>query len=144
VRHHPNCPAFDHTCAAGAAAHWTEFGYRIVDNVGGTIVGATVNEKFPSAKVDDQANSWWRPAAAPSTLDWRNTNGTFIDYWWVWGNAPLPVNPGDPHDNDSVDRAAHEFYIGSPSPGRGCRVQTHTAHRYLGHTEHENITTPAP
>jgi hypothetical protein len=146
MRHHPNCPpvAVDRACPAGAAAHWTEFGYRIVDNVGGTIVGATVNETFPSAKVDDRPNSWWRPVAAPSAPDWRNTNGTFIDYWWVWGNAPLPVHPGDPHDNDSVDRAAHEFFIGSPTPGRGCRVQTHTAHRYLGHTVHENITTPAP
>jgi hypothetical protein len=146
IRHHPNCPppTVDAACPTGAAAHWTEFGYRVVDNVGGTIVGATVNENFPSAKADDQPNSWWRPVAAPSAPDWRNTNGTFIDYWWVWGNAPLPVSPGDPHDNDSVDRTPHEFYIGSPTPGRGCRVQTHTAHRYLGHTVHEGIVSPAP
>lgn len=144
IRHHANCPPFERRCGAGAAAHWTELGYRIVDNVGGTIVGATVNENFPSAKADDQPNSWWRPVAAPSTPDWRNTDGTFIDYWWVFGDPPLPVNPGDPHDNDSVDRAPHEFYIGSPNPGKGCRVQTHTAHRYLGHTVHENIASPAP
>jgi hypothetical protein len=144
TRHHANCPAFDATCPAGAAAHWTEIGYRVVDNVGGTIVGATVNENFPSPKVNDQANTWTSPAAFSSTSVWRNTDGTFIDFWWVWGNTPLPVNPGDPHDNDSVDRLAHEFYVGGTTSGTGCRVQTHTAHRYLGHTEHENITTPAP
>lgn len=144
VRHHANCPPFDHRCHAGTAAHWTEFGYRIVDNIGDTLVGATMNENFPSPKLNDRPNSWWRPVAALSTPDWRNTNGTFIDYWWVFGDPPLPLNPGDPHDNDSVDRTAHEFYVGSPTPGRGCRVQTHTAHRYLGHTEHENIVSPAP
>ena len=144
VRHHPNCPPFDARCRAGTAAHWTEFGYQIVDNIGGTIVGATMNENFPSTKANDRPNSWWPPVAAPSTSDWRNTGGTFIDYWWVFGDPPLPLNPGDPHDNDSVDRTAHEFYVGSPIPGKGCRVQTHTAHRYLGHTMHENIVSPAP
>jgi hypothetical protein len=144
VRHHANCPAFDATCPVGAAAHWTEFGYRVVDNVGGTIVGATVNENFPSAKADDQPNTWTSPAAFSSTSVWKNTDGTFVDFWWVWGNAPLPVNPGDPHDSDSVDQLEHEFYVGGTTPGTGCRVQTHIAHRYLGHTQHENTRSPAP
>jgi hypothetical protein len=54
------------------------------------------------------------------------------------------LNPGDPHDGDSIDRTAHEFYVGGNAPARGCRVQRHTAHRYFGHTEHENVVTPAP
>jgi hypothetical protein len=99
--------------------------------VGGTIVGATINENFPSAKVNDQPNTWTSPAGFCGTSVWRNTDGTFIDFWWVWGNTPL-------------DRLAHGFYMGGTTSGAGCRVQTHTAHRYLGHTEHENITTPAP
>ena len=144
TRHHANCPAFDATCPAGTGAHWTEIGYRIVDNVGGTIVGATVNENFPGAKANDQANNWANPAAFVSTPVWPNTDGTFIDYWWVWGGNPAPVNPGDPTDNQSVDHMTHEFYVGGTAAARGCRVQTHTAHRYLGHTEHENIVTPAP
>jgi hypothetical protein len=38
----------------------------------------------------------------------------------------------------------HEFYVGSDVPTHGVRVQTHTAHRYLGFARHEAITTPAP
>jgi hypothetical protein len=149
TRHHANSPAFDSSCSAGGSGHWTEVGYRVVDNVGGTIVGATVNEDFPSAPVTDQPNNWWVPNATPATSVWHNTDGTFIDYWWVCDTATTPLNPtalnpGDPHDGDSVDRTAHEFYVGRNVPGRGCRVQRHTAHRYLGHTEHENVVTPAP
>ena len=144
LRHHANCPPAFPTCPATCPAHWTEIGYRIVDNVGGTIVGATVNEKFPSAKTNDQANDWVSPASFSSVPVWPNTDGTFIDFWTVWCGTPAPVNPGDPHDNDSVDRLEHEFYVGSRTSGRGVRVQKHTAHRYLGHTVHENIHTPAP
>jgi len=144
TRHHANCPAFDATCPAGVGAHWTEVGYRIVDNVGGTIVGATVNENFPGHKANDQANDWADPAAFVSVPVWPNTDGTFIDYWWVWGGHPAPVNPGAAHDGDSVDHMTHEFYVGGRTAATGCRVQTHTAHRFLGHTEHENIVTPAP
>jgi hypothetical protein len=144
VRHHANCPPAFPTCPATCPAHWTEIGYRVVDNVGGTIVGATVNEHFPSPKVSDQPNDWVSPASFSTVPVWPNTDGTFIDFWTVWCGTPSPVNPGDPHDNDSVDRLEHEFYVGSRTSGRGCRVQTHTAHRYLGHTLHESIRTPAP
>jgi len=144
TRHHANSPAFDANCPTGGPGHWTEIGYRVVDNVGGTIVGATVNENFPSAPAVDMPNNWWTPVATPATSVWHNTDGTFIDYWWVCGGAPAPLNPGDPHDGDSIDRTAHEFYVGGNAPARGCRVQRHTAHRYFGHTEHENVVTPAP
>jgi hypothetical protein len=144
VRHYANCPPAFPTCPATCPAHWTEIGYRVVDNVGGTIVGATVNEHFPSAKTNDQTNDWVSPASFATVPVWPNTDGTFIDYWWIACGTPSPVNPGDPHDNDSVDRLQHEFYVGSRTSGRGVRVQTHTAHRYLGHTVHENIRTPAP
>ena len=112
VRNHANSPAFDAACTVGGAGHWTEIGYRVVDNVGGTIVGATVNENFPAAKVNDRPNNWASPAQFSSGSVWLNTNGTFIDYWWVCDGNPPPVNPGDPHDNDSVDRMQHEFYVG--------------------------------
>ena len=103
-----------------------------------------MNENFPSARWPTEPNNWWPPVAHPATSVWQNTDGTFIDYWWVYGDPALPLNPGDAHDDDSIDRTAHEFYVGCNDPVRGCRVQTHTAHRYLGHTEHENVVTPAP
>jgi len=144
TRHHANSPAFDANCTAGGPGHWTEIGYRVVDNVGGTIVGATVNENFPAAPVADRPNNWWTPVATVATSVWHNTDGTFTDFWWVCDGNPAPLNPGDPHDGDSIDRTAHEFYVGGNAPARGCRVQRHTAHRYFGHTEHENVVTPAP
>jgi hypothetical protein len=144
TRHHANSPRWARNCSATGPGHWTEIGYRVVDNVGGTIVGATVNENFPAASVADRANDWWPPVATVDTSVWHNTDGTFTDFWWVCDGNPAPLNPGDPHDGDSIDRTAHEFYVGGNAPARGCRVQRHTAHRYFGHTEHENVVTPAP
>ena len=144
VRDFNGCPPAFPACPAACPAHWTEIGYRVVDNVGGTVVGATVNENFPAAKVNDQPNDWVNPASFSSVPVWPNTDGTFIDFWSVWCGTPSPVAPGAAGAATSVDRLRHEFYVGSRVSGRGCRVQTHTAHRYLGHTRHEGITTPAP
>jgi hypothetical protein len=138
------CPSWASSCPSTCAAHWTEIKYRIFDNVSGTIVGATVNENFPSAKTDEQTNDWVSPASFSSTPYWENTNGTFIDYWSVWCGTPAPVSPTDPGANTRVDKIPHEFYVGSKVAGKGVRVQKHNAHRYLGYTRHENITTPAP
>jgi hypothetical protein len=137
------CPAWA-GCSAACTAYWTTIDYRIVDNVSGTIVGATVNENFPGAKVNDQANNWGNPAAFITTPFWENTNGTFIDNWFISCGNPAPVAHAAANANTGVDRIPHEFYVGSKTPGRGVRVQTHTAHRYLGFARHENITTPAP
>lgn len=139
---HGICPPWATSCVA--PVYWTELGYRIVDNVGGTIVGATVNENFPGAKTNDQANDWESPAAFSTTPFWRETNGTFVDNWFHFGGTPSPVAPAAPNAGQGVDRIPHEFYIGSETPGKGCRIQTHTAHRYLGFARHEGITTPAP
>ncbi len=142
ITDHAACPPW---AACGACpAYWTELGYRIVDNVSGTIVGATVNENFPSAKVNDQANNWVNPAAFATVPFWENTNGTFVDNWFVSCGNPAPVAPGTPNAGQAVDHMAHEFYVGSKTPARGCRVQTHTAQRNLGMARHTNIVTPAP
>lgn len=140
---HGACPGWA-ACPAACPAYWTEIGYRVVDNVGGTIVGATVNENFPGAKTNDQATNWVSPAAFITTPFWENTNGTFIDNWFVFCGSPSPVAPGAANAATGVDQIPHEFYVGSTTPALGCRVQTHTAHRYLGFTRHENVTTPAP
>lgn len=139
---HANCPGWG-GCPAGVSAYWTEIGYRVVDNVGGTIVGATVNEHFPGAKTNDQPNNWPNPAAFVTTPFWANTNGTFVDNWFISGGNPSP-DPGGPNHAQAVDHMAHEFYVGSQTPGRGCRVQRHTAQRYRGYADHESIVTPAP
>jgi hypothetical protein len=131
-------------CAVACGQYWTTLDYRVVDNVGGTVVGATVNEHFPGAKANDQANNWVSPAAFITTPFWPNTNGTFIDNWFVSCGAPPPVAPGNALAGQGVDQIPHEFYVGSQTPGRGCIVQRHTAHRYRGRTRHENITSPVP
>jgi len=131
----------------GAVGWWTTFNYRIVDNVGGTIVGATVNENFPGSKTDDQKNDWPGSASFSTNPTWPNTNGTFLDSWYIYstsGGTPAPVAPTAANANQSVDKMTHEFYVGSQTPGLGVRVQKHTAHRYRGYARHENITTPAP
>jgi hypothetical protein len=143
VRDHATCPPWG-GCAAGAPVYWTEIGYRVVDNVGGTIVGATVNEDFPGTKTNDQATNWVSPASFSTVPVWPNTDGTFIDNWYVWGGNPSPVAPTAANAGQSVDRMTHEFYVGTTTQGRGCRVQRHTAHRYRGYARHEGITTPAP
>jgi hypothetical protein len=43
-----------------------------------------------------------------------------------------------------VDHMAHEFFVGGPTPGKGCRVQKHTAQRFRGMARHEGIVSPAP
>lgn len=139
---HGACPPWATGCVA--PAYWTELGYRVVDNVGGTIVGATVNENFPGAKTNDQANDWESPAAFSTTSFWRETDGAFVDNWFHFGGTPSPVAPGAPTAGQSVDRIPHEFYVGNETSGKGCRVQTHTAHRYLGFARHEGIRTPVP
>lgn len=140
---HAACPPWG-GCAAGCSAWWTEITYRVKDNVGGTIVGATVNENFPGAKTNDQANDWVNPAAFATVPFWANTNGTFVDNWFVSCGTPAPVAPGTATAGQSVDRLPHEFYVGSQTPARGVRVQRHVAHRYLGGADHENVVTPAP
>ncbi|HEY3861583.1 MAG TPA: hypothetical protein VGO59_06805 [Verrucomicrobiae bacterium] len=75
---------------------------------------------------------------------WQNTNGTFVDNWFKYCGTPSPVAPATPTAGTGVDRIPHEFYAGSVTPAHGCRVQTHTAHRYLGFARHEGITSPAP
>jgi hypothetical protein len=139
---HAACPAWG-GCGAGCPAYWTEIGYRIVDNMGGTIVGATVNENFPGVPVADQANDWVNPGAFATVPFWRNTNGTFVDNWFVACGNPPPA-PGTPGAGTGVDRMPHEFYVGSDVPAHGVRVQAHTAHRYIGFARHEAIRTPAP
>jgi hypothetical protein len=123
--------------------YWTEIRYRILDNMSGTIVGATVNENFPGAPTADQPNNWPNPAVFTTVPFWRNTNGKFVDNWFTSCGTPAPA-PGGPTAGTGVDRMPHEFYVGSDTPGRGVRVQRHTAHRYLGFARHEGITTPAP
>ena len=85
------CPPWA-ACTAGCPVYWTQIGYRVLDNVGGTIVGATVNENFPGPKTNDQPNNWVSPAGFITTPFWRNTNGTFIDNWFVFCGNPAPVN----------------------------------------------------
>jgi hypothetical protein len=140
---HGACPGWA-ACPVACTAFWTEIGYRVVDNMGGTIVGATVNENFPGAKVNDQANNWVAPAAFATAAFWANTNGTFVDNWFESCGAPAPVAPGTPNAGQAVDHIAHEFYVGSQTPAHGCRVQTHTAQRFRGMARHINVVSPAP
>jgi hypothetical protein len=129
---------------AGVPGYWTRIGYRVVDNLGGTIVGATVNENFPSAKVDDQPNNWEAPADFITTPFWPETDGTFVDHWFQFGGVPAPVGPAAATAGQAVDHMDHEFYVGSETPALGCRVQRHVTHRYLGIARHEGIVSPAP
>jgi hypothetical protein len=137
------CPAWA-GCPAACGQYWTTIGYRIVDNVGGTIVGATVNENFPGAKTNDQPNDWVSPAAFITTPFWANTDGTFVDNWFVFCGNPAPVAPINAAAGQGVDQMKHEFYVGSTTPGKGCIVQQHVAHRYLGRARHESIISPVP
>lgn len=140
---HAACPPWG-GCAAACPAWWDEFTYRVKDNVGGTIVGATVNENFPGAKTNDQPNNWPNPAAFATVPFWANTNGTFVDNWFIACGNPAPLAPGTPNAGQSVDRLPHEFWVGSRTPAHGVRVQRHVAHRYRSFAEHENVVTPAP
>jgi hypothetical protein len=139
---HAACPGWA-TCGK-CPAYWTELPYSIFDNVSGTIVGATVNENFPGAKADDQANDWVSPAKFTTVPFWEKTKGTFVDNWFEACGTPSPVAPGTPTAGQKVDHLAHEFFVGSKTPAKGCRVQTHIAQRYLGMARHINIKSPAP
>ncbi|HUW53015.1 MAG TPA: hypothetical protein VMV99_06330 [Rhodanobacter sp.] len=140
---HAACPTWGH-CAAACPAWWDEFKYRIKDNVGGTIVGATVNENFPGAKTNDQPNNWPNPAAFATVPFWPDTNGTFVDNWFIACGNPPPLAMGVPNAGQSVDRLPHEFWVGSRTPAHGVRVQRHVAHRYRAFADHENVVSPAP
>jgi len=124
-------------------AIWSEIHYRVIDNVGGTIVGATVNERFPSPPVNDQPNNWGS-APTTSTQNWPNTNGTFTDNLYMCGGTPAPVTTSSSNWGDKVYHMPQEFYVGSTTPGRGCRVQAHTLQFYRGYADHEDIHSPAP
>jgi len=139
---HAACPGW--SPCPGCPAYWTELPYRIFDNVSGLIVGGTVNENFPGAKANDQANNWVNPAAFATVPFWANTNGTFVDNWFVFCGTPSPVAPGTPTTGQKVDHMAHEFFVGSNTPAKGCRVQTHIVQRFLGMARHTNIISPAP
>lgn len=141
-----SCPPWDASCP-GHPVWWTQITYRLKDNMNDTLQSVDVNENFPSAKSNDIPNNWVDPSSFSTVPFWsssKTSGGTFVDNWYVWGGMPSPVAPSDPGANTSVDRIPHEFYVGSQTSAHGCRVQTHTAHRYLGYARHEGITTPAP
>jgi len=139
---HASCPPWDPSPAT-CPSIWSEISYRVVDNVGGTIVGATVNERFPGPVVNDQPNHW---AGAPMTAgsSWPNTNGTFIDNLYKCCGIPAPVAVSSPNWGDKVYHEPQEFFVGSSVSGRGCRVQVHRLQFYRGYADHENIRSPAP
>lgn len=140
---HNSCPPGS-VGGAGCPGLWTEISYRVFDNVNGTIVGATVNERFPGPVTNDQPNNW-SGAAVTSGSSWPNTNGTFVDNLFKCCGTPAPIqNAANPNWGDKVFHMPHEFFVGSTTSGRGCRVQTHTLQFYRGTADHENITSPAP
>lgn len=139
---HTACPPWDPS-PANCPSLWTEISYRVLDNVGGTIVGATVNERFPGPTTHDQPN-FWAAAAVTSGSSWPNTNGTFIDNLYQCCGTPAPVPPSSPNWADNVYHEPQEFYVGSTVSGRGCRVQVNTLQFYRGYADHENIRSPAP
>jgi hypothetical protein len=126
---------------AGCPGLTSQLNYRIFDNVGGTIVGATVNELFPSTPIADQPNNW-TGSAITSGSAWRNTNGTFTDTLYKCCGTPAPVPPSSAQWGDKVFHQTHEFYVGSATPGHGCLVQRHTLQFYRGTADHEDIHSP--
>ncbi len=140
-----SCPSWASACHP--PVWYTRITYRIKDNLSDTVSSVDVNEHFPGTKTNDVPNNWISPAAFSSVPYWAASQtgaGSFIDHWSKWGGNPSPVAPTAPNAGSSVDRLPHEFYVGSITPTHGCRVQTHTAHRYRGYARHEGITTPAP
>jgi len=93
--------------------------------------------------VNDQPNHWTGATITAGTT-WRNTNGTFVDNLYKCCGIPAPVGPASPNYGDAVYHEPHEFYVGSVTAGRGCRVQRHTLQFYRGYADHENIQSPAP
>jgi hypothetical protein len=124
--------------------------YRMVDNVGGTIIGGTMNERFGTA-TDHIPNNWPVPShRAGYDVD---LDGIVTDVIGMRGLArfhPAPQTPGPAQtppvalSGDHVDTIEQTFSIGSLTPGRGCRVQTNDFVRYRDHGRHENIVSPAP
>ena len=137
-----SCPPWDPS-PASCPAFWTGISYRIIDNVGGTIIGATVNERFPSSAINDQPNNW-SSGTVTSTSSWPETNGTFTDNLYKCCGIPAPVLPSSSQWSDKVFHQPQEFYVGSTMPGHGCRVQVHTLQFYRGFADHESISSPAP
>ena len=138
-----SCPTWGR-CPATCPTYWSQLGYRVEGNFSRVVKNVSVNERFPGKKADDVPNDWADPAVFTSVPYWNTTSGTFIDNWYVFCGSPSPVAPTAPNAGSSVDHMPHEFFVGSTTPGRGCRVQAHTAHRYLGWARHEGITSPAP
>ena len=139
---HASCPPWDPS-PASCVSFWSEIRYRVVDNVGGTVVGATVNERFPGPAVDDQPN-YWRGATVTAGGSWPNTNGTFVDNLYKCCGVPSPVTSSSASWGDKVYHEPQQFYVGSTVSGRGCRVQSHTLQFYRGFADHEGIRSPAP
>lgn len=135
---HPACPPGN-----PSPGFVSEITYRIFDNVSGTIIGATVNERFPGPVSNDQPNNW-RGATVVTGSSWSNTDGTFTDNLLKCGGTPSPVAPASSQWSDKVFNEPHEFYVGSTISGRGCRVQRHTLQFYRGFADHENVRSPAP
>lgn len=124
--------------------------YRMVDNVGGTIIGGTMNERF-GTQTDHITNNW----PVPSHRAGRDVDldGIVTDVIGMRGLArfnPAPQTPGSAQtppvalSSDRVDSIEQTFSIGSLTPGRGCRVQTNDFVRYRDHGSHENIVSPVP
>lgn len=139
---HSTCPPWERSHGT-CASLWSEVAYRIVDNVGGTIVGATVNERFPGPVVHDQPNRWTAATMTAGTA-WPHTDGTFVDNLYKCCGIPTPVGSASPQYGDPVYHEPQEFYVGSTVPGRGCRVQRHTLQFFRGYADHEHIRSPAP
>jgi hypothetical protein len=140
------CPPRDVVANCVPPVHWDRFIYRILDNMGGTIIGAAHNESFPGPVKKDEDNDWPLPGEpGMATGGVARTGGTVADDWVVSGNlSPLPVEIGDPRSRESVDHIPQQQFVGSDQSGKGCRVETHVMHRFLGETDVEDRRTPAP
>ena len=139
---HPGCPP-NSLCPRECLARWTDIQYQVVSNLGEIIENVPVNEKFPGPRTNDEPNDWIIPSAMSKPF-FENVKGSFTDRWAYWCGHPHPVSPDNPTAYIGIDQIPHEFYVGSEKPGLGVRVQKHIAHRYLGYTRHEKITSPAP
>ena len=123
--------------------------YRMVDNLGGSIRGGTMNEQFGAA-INVIPNNWPVPHTQSDTdID---LDGVVTDAIGIHGAArfPIPQIPGPsrvppmPLSGQRVDVIKQKFFIGSSIAGRGCRVQTDDFVRFIDHGRHENIVSPAP
>ncbi|MFL6331858.1 MAG: hypothetical protein ACJ754_00785 [Pyrinomonadaceae bacterium] len=109
---------------AGCPGLWTEIAYRVFDNVGGTIVGATVNERFPGPTTNDQPNNWGS-SAITSGASWPNTNGTFVDNLFKCCGTPPPSSPAPTPTGVTRSytcRTSSTWAARRPGTGAGCRL----------------------